>query len=539
VKIERLHELIDAYLDDGLTPEQGAELSAILTHSAEARREYWNHAALHGVLPEAMQLQWLSRAGSGLASPETLRTSESRSSARRSWFKGIGIAAAACALIVLGWFAASRIPGTDAGAPVAVLERAPGAWWEGMAAPERGDDLRPGLYRLKRGAAQIRFRSGAQLIVEAPSEFTLLDRNAAKLSSGQVTGFVPPEARGFRIQTPSLTLIDLGTAFGLKVPPAGPAEAHVFEGEIELVAEIAGSKRLVDGEAVRLLDSGFDPIPLRTDAFLTAERLAARESRSTRRRMDQWHSASAHLSRDPAALVHYTCEQQERWDTTLRNFAMLPGADHHTGMIIGASWTEGRWPGKGAVAFREPGDRIRFEIPGRHRHITLLASVCVDTLPNDFNALLMTENFAQGDLRWQLLRDGRLQLGIRTSAPREGRASETGSFEYFTTEPIIDESRYGRWVNLVTVYDGDAGTVSHYVDGDPAGISKVTRKTDILLGSLELGNWGIQLDDPKWTWTKSGGAAFTKRNFFGKLDEFAVVARALKPAEVSEISSGW
>jgi hypothetical protein len=539
VKLEHLHEWIDAYLDGALNPEQSAELSRILTHSAEARREYWKHAALHGVLPEAVQLQWLSQADPTAASPQVVRSGESRSAGRGTWLKRIAAAAAACSLLVVGWMGARQIPGVDSRAPVAVLERAPGAWWEGMAAPERGDDLRPGHFRLKRGAAQIRFRSGAQLIVEAPSEFTLLDANSAKLAFGQVTGFVPPEARGFKIETPSLTLIDLGTAFGLKVPPAGPAEAHVFEGEIELVADIAGSKKLVDGEAARLLDSGFDLIPLRADVFLTAERLAARESRTTRRRMDQWQPASERLSRDMATLLHFTCEKQERWDTTLRNFATLPGADAHTGMIIGATWAEGRWPGKGAIAFREPGDRIRFEIPGRHRQITLLASVCVDTLPNDFNALLMTENFAQGDLRWQLLRDGRLQLGIRTSPPPEGRASETRSFESFTTEPIIDESRFGRWVNLVTVYDGEAGTVSHYVDGDLAGTSKVARKTDVLLGTLELGNWGIQLDDPKWTWTKAGGAAFTKRNFFGKLDEFAVVARALGPAEVAEISSGW
>jgi hypothetical protein len=51
-----------------------------------------------------------------------------------------------------------------------------------------------------------------------------------------------------------------------------------------------------------------------------------------------------------------------------------------------------------------------------------------------------------------------------------------------------------------------------------------------------LGNWGIQLDDPRWTWTKAGGPAFYDRHFVGRIDQFALLSRALSPEEIRAYS---
>jgi len=77
--------------------------------------------------------------------------------------------------------------------------------------------------------------------------------------------------------------------------------------------------------------------------------------------------------------------------------------------------------------------------------------------------------------------------------------------------------------------------IRHFVfheQGEPAASGALNRKTEAILGALEIGNWGIQLDDPRWTWTKAGGAAVSPRNFTGRIDEFALISRALTADEV-------
>ena len=51
--------------------------------------------------------------------------------------------------------------------------------------------------------------------------------------TGKVTANVPPRAIGFRIDTPDMEVIDLGTEFALRVDPAGESRLHVLEGEVE------------------------------------------------------------------------------------------------------------------------------------------------------------------------------------------------------------------------------------------------------------------------------------------------------------------
>jgi hypothetical protein len=233
-------------------------------------------------------------------------------------------------------------------------------------------------------------------------------------------------------------------------------------------------------------------IPSRPEDFLTDQRLAARDSETTQRHLAQWRTSADRLSRDPDTLVHFTFEDQERFDTVLRNAAIGRQADTYTAAVLGPTWTEGRWPGKSALAFREPGDRVRFEVSGHYSQLTLLASVCLDLLPaNEYNALLMSENLAMGDVRWHFRHDGSLAFGLRT-----GPASDDSRFEYTQTPPVITDTMIGRWVSLATVLNTEAGTVAHYIDGKPAASGALDRKTEAMLGALEIGNWGIQLDDP-------------------------------------------
>lgn len=60
-------------------------------------------------------------------------------------------------------------------------------------------------------------------------------------------------------------------------------------------------------------------------------------------------------------LVQYAFERGTPATRTLRNGA--PGAAAESqGSIIGCSWTEGRWPGKPVLDFKQVGDRVRFAL---------------------------------------------------------------------------------------------------------------------------------------------------------------------------------
>ncbi|QDS98422.1 FecR family protein [Adhaeretor mobilis] len=126
-----------------------------------------------------------------------------------------------------------------------------------------GTRLAAGHYVLTNGLLQLVFDSGAQAILAAPSEFELLGSNKALLINGKLVGKVPPQAIGFTVETPTSTIVDLGTEFGVEFSPAQQAmEVHVFGGEVSMnygfkqgengtgksLGLIAGQAALVDNQ---------------------------------------------------------------------------------------------------------------------------------------------------------------------------------------------------------------------------------------------------------------------------------------------------
>lgn len=95
-----------------------------------------------------------------------------------------------------------------------------------------GTDLVPGRYELKQGFVEVGMLRGASVLVQAPCRFELIDDNQLYLIDGQLTADVPAEARLFTVQTPSMTLVDLGTRFGARVNQDGSSTAAVFRGEV-------------------------------------------------------------------------------------------------------------------------------------------------------------------------------------------------------------------------------------------------------------------------------------------------------------------
>lgn len=117
---------------------------------------------------------------------------------------------------------------------LAVVTNADGALWEGGDASVMiGSAIGPGMVELCEGRVELELDNGVRLAVEGPARFELQSLFHGVLYQGNLAAHVPPQGVGFKIDTPSLSVVDLGTEFALRVAENGISDVHVFTGEVE------------------------------------------------------------------------------------------------------------------------------------------------------------------------------------------------------------------------------------------------------------------------------------------------------------------
>ncbi len=108
---------------------------------------------------------------------------------------------------------------------------------------------------LQSGLIEVELFAGTKAVLEGPLRATVRGDNAVALDFGTATFRVPREAIGFRVDTPSVEVVDLGTEFGMHVELDGATDVCVFNGEVEAVstADAGGEQRLrlTRGRAIR------------------------------------------------------------------------------------------------------------------------------------------------------------------------------------------------------------------------------------------------------------------------------------------------
>jgi hypothetical protein len=115
-----------------------------------------------------------------------------------------------------------------------------------------GATLRAGGYELRAGLVEFTYASGAVVIIESPAQFELRGASAVGLHSGKLSARVPEAAVGFTVETPSASVIDLGTEFGVHVG-ATSSEVHVFKGEVLVkTGRTEEPQRLIEHQASRI-----------------------------------------------------------------------------------------------------------------------------------------------------------------------------------------------------------------------------------------------------------------------------------------------
>jgi FecR protein. len=534
----RLETLLNAYFDCALTPEEKTELERMLLCSARAREIFREHAEHHGLLRE-----WaLRQQGSRLANVCPLPPMEDDPKIlpfprRLSLWVGIGLAACvALALLVLQLrppaekpvFSKSE-PVADSEAPwnkVALLAGAVDVEWaEDSITPAMGEAIPKGWLKIKRGILRLDFYSGVRVVVEGPAELQLLSEGEARLDQGKLTAYVRPPAIGFTVHNREFTVVDRGTEFGMNVTGPDRCEVHVFKGEVALQGGIIkdGEKLLFAGDGVSVRDGKWTTISPDRHRFVDPEFLRSMSYRKLDAKYALWKEKSEKFRHTPGLGIYFDFEDID-FDHQILGNRSLAAERAGDGVIIGCEPSVGRWPKKGALGFARTSDRVRFRMDGETSSLTLLAWVRVDGLPLQHNQLFSMSPDAAGEVHWKLNQHGQMQTSVRV----EGKRGDE-NWDILDSPPVITEKDFGYWLCLATVFDGENGVLKHYLNGKEVASGPWKRIVPIKLGVADLGNLAMpSAEQPK--------SSHWIRNFGGRIDEFALVTRALSAEEIREFA---
>jgi len=230
----RLLELSERYADEKLSADETAALETELRENVTACAFFAK--ALHQRAELCFDDSWHTQA-----------TAVRPAATKPSWWRhAITAAAAACVTFGVVWLQSTR-DGT-----VATLIRAQQCQWAGSSLPTvEGARLKPGMLDLIEGLAVLRFDSGAELVLEAPATVEVIDGMNCKLRRGTLVAEVPPQAKGFSIDTKDAKVIDWGTKFGLSAGEDGKYLVQVLEGLVEVDDKSgAATKKLEKGQRV-------------------------------------------------------------------------------------------------------------------------------------------------------------------------------------------------------------------------------------------------------------------------------------------------
>ncbi|MDF1753431.1 MAG: FecR domain-containing protein [Verrucomicrobiales bacterium] len=403
--------------------------------------------------------------------------------------------------------------------------------WEKPANIRReGDMLGAEVFTLASGTAQIQFFSGAIMTVEGPSQIELKSAWEASCREGAVRMKVPPAARGFKLQTPSSEIIDLGTEFGLVVRD-GTGHVEVIDGEISVRHRGEEEKILKQSDALNL-----DPNSAATVSqsgqvtFPDLSRFGSRSAEELTSSFQRWERHRDVTAQDPRVLAYYTFDGPNH--TIVPNLSE-PRKPDFDGTVILAEPVSGRWPGmKSALEFRRPGARVRVNIPGTFSAFTFACWTRIDSLDRRYNALFMGDGYERGEPHWQIRDDGKMMLSVMVDESQPNPRStdpQSRLHKVYFSPPMWDMSMSGQWLHLASVFDPASRTVSHYVNGEKVSSQEIESLffvDQLRIGNGEIGNWGEPFrKDPN----------FAIRHLNGRLDEFTIYQSALTDNEIANL----
>ncbi|MCM8541363.1 MAG: FecR domain-containing protein [Lentisphaeraceae bacterium] len=372
-----------------------------------------------------------------------------------------------------------------------------------------GSTIEQGRLEFDKGLLQLEIFSGVTLIIEGPAKIDLKDTMSLYFSLGKIRAKVPEQAHGFQINTRDAKVIDLGTEFGIQVGDSGQTNLFVYEGEVELHQNRSSKKSLLSNEGLSWKGEDLKEIPL-DDSIISFQNMEAAHISSSSKKLEQWNSYAKSIKSRDDLVLFYSFDSENKWSRSLKNES-LKTKNSMNGAIVGCQWTQGRWPGKGALEFKNISDRVRVNIPGEYKNMTFSCWVRVEGFDRWLSSLLLTDFYKEGDLHWQLSNEGEIILG----------AQKNGN----TFSPkVIKPEDLGRWIHVATVYNAEKKEIVHFLNGKVVIRDQIEKLQTITLGNSEIGNWHCN--------PHTGHAI---RSLNGRLDEFIIFSSPLSDKEIQDI----
>jgi hypothetical protein len=292
-------ELIAAWHDNlELSAERQAELLARLRDDPALRRHLAEQIEFDGLVravqaPEARWLKLEDRlgppadGGNGMEDAVMAAIQRGRSPAghRRSslsWLRSVGFYAASVALGLVLAGGLAFVAGWQRGAEDAPVADAPAAEPPStsplatvtktrflLAAADsnqlmEGKPLDAGRVAILAGAVEFTIRNGVVIVLEGPGDIELKDDMRAFLHAGSAVVRVPKGMSGFRLDTASTDVLDLGTEFAVRVMPDRMTDVQVYDGAVVATGNLGAAasrfpQRLEMGQAARFSPSPEQP----------------------------------------------------------------------------------------------------------------------------------------------------------------------------------------------------------------------------------------------------------------------------------------
>jgi hypothetical protein len=424
-------------------------------------------------------------------------------------------------------------------------------------------------YALDSGLMEITYDSGAAVILEGPCVYTVESKTSGRLYLGRLTARVEKKAEGgrrraedtaetsigrqqtgaespsspfplppspFVVRTPTATVTDLGTEFGVEVDKSGQTDSHVFRGKVLVVAVGSSGQRqdreitLAADESARVEKAvGAKALVVRRGnvkvnpaSFVRGQQFAARTKEIRElplKPLRRWQAFSEQLRKRSDLLAYYDFQRDPGDPRDRQGYELLrnraPTGSKFDGRLVGAikmGMAGGRFPGKDSLRFDYAGDGVRINIPGEFPQLTLMVAISLERC-NGYSGILMTDGWERsGQFHWQFVKAGTIKLGF----PRPD-----GDFQLDAREA----ADFAQWHLWTAVYDAPGGRVASYVDGRLLGEWKLAKGPSLTIGEATIGNWKPL-------------EAFVSRPLSGSIDELAIFVRALGAADIKQLQEG-
>lgn len=396
-------------------------------------------------------------------------------------------------------------------------------WANDSATPTSAGNLIAADYHLLNGCVRLEMANGGKVIVQAPSRFRLDSGQKLSLTSGRLVGRCSTTGHELVVQTPSATIVDIGTEFGVAVDNQGVSEVHVFDGIVEITPHTnihVAPQRITRGQARQIDETGehITAIEHHELAFVRNEEFQANIEASRGSAYHRWLKHQYELRRDPSLVVYYAMHPAYMYGDMLMNLGSAgPSAN---AAVIKTQWLPGRFENTQTMAFIDPDAMLLANVPGKSNQLTIAAWVKINQISYPHSGIVMSEGWL-GDI------PGFVHFGVESHGfiDMSVTGPQRSAYKIRSDTELVNAQHLGRWLHLAVVYDNDNGQYRVYRDGEKVLEHNLEPHFPTQFGLVQIGNWTAQ----------ALGWGGPNRVLNGNMDELCIFYRALSDNEVLQL----